>query len=122
MLALCSKEKISRHSKLCSRGAPRTSLRRPFPGAAVGQTRLASAADRTKFVPGVRLHDAKFPKGSTTVKVSVYQGTWWALVGQPVEPEAFLQRSHGCTHPACALPPAASLGEDSEQPKQPTPV
>ena len=67
--------------------------------------RLNSDADRTKFVPGVRLHDANFPKGSTTIKVSVYKGTWWALVGQPVEPEAFLQRSHGCTHPACALPP-----------------
>ena len=76
-----------------------------FPKATQQWVRLDSAADRTKFVPGVRLHDAKFPKGSTTIKVSVYQGTWWALVKQPVEPETFLQRSHGCRHPACALPP-----------------
>ena len=90
-----------------------------FPKATQQWVRLDSAADRTKFVPGVRLHDAKFPKGSTTIKVSVYQGTWWALVKQPVEPETFLQRSHGCMHPACALPP---LPPALEQPKQPTPV
>ena len=67
--------------------------------------RLECAADRTKFVPGVRLKDTAFPKGSTTIKVSLQDGTWWALVGQPVEPEEFLQRSRGCGHPACSLPP-----------------
>ena len=40
--------------------------------------KLAGDADRTKFVPGVRLHDSAFPKGSTTIKVSVHQG---CLVG-----------------------------------------
>ena len=32
--------------------------------------KFAGDADRTKFVPGVRLHDSAFPKGSTTIKVS----------------------------------------------------
>ena len=65
---------------------------------------LGSAADRTKFVPGTRLNDPSFPKGSTTIKVTVQNGRWWALVGQPVEPEAFLRKAAESVHPSCSLP------------------
>ena len=65
---------------------------------------LSSAADRTKFVPGTRLNDPSFPKGSTTIKVTVQNGRWWALVGQPVEPEAFLRKAAERVHPSCSLP------------------
>ena len=67
--------------------------------------KLSSDEDRTKFVPGVRLQDSAFPKGSTTVKVVVEHGTWWALVGQPVEPVEFLEKAVKSRHPACSLPP-----------------
>ncbi|CAE7838062.1 URC1 [Symbiodinium sp. CCMP2592] len=66
---------------------------------------LNGDSDRIKFVPGVRLQDASFPKGSTTVKVVVEQGVWWALVGQPVEPADFLKAAVASQHPACSLPP-----------------
>ena len=67
--------------------------------------RLESAKDRVKFVPGVRLQDPAFPKGSTTIKVMVEHGVWGALVGQPVSPEVFLQRAVASRHPQTQLPP-----------------
>ena len=67
--------------------------------------KLESAEDRVKFVPGNRLQDPAFPKGSTTIKVMVEHGTWGALVGQPVSPEVFLQRAVLSHHPQTALPP-----------------
>ena len=76
--------------------------------------KLESAEDRVKFVPGNRLQDPAFPKGSTTIKVMVEHGTWGALVGQPVSPEVFLQRAVLSHHPQTALPPLpAALGQDS---------
>ena len=67
--------------------------------------KLESAKDRTKFVPGMRLQDPAFPKGSTTIKVMVERGTWGALVGQPVSPEVFVQRAVQSQHPQTCLPP-----------------
>ncbi|CAE7939410.1 unnamed protein product [Symbiodinium necroappetens] len=67
--------------------------------------KLESAKDRVKFVPGNRLQDPAFPKGSTTIKVMVEHGTWGALVEQPVSPEVFLQRAVLSHHPQTALPP-----------------
>ena len=67
--------------------------------------RLESAKDRVKFVPGVRLQDPAFPKGSTTIKVMVEHGVWGALVGQPVSPEVFMQRALVSQHPQTKLPP-----------------
>ena len=48
--------------------------------------------------------DTQFPKGSTTIRVTVESGTWWALVGQPLPPEEFLQRALQSKRPG--LPPA----------------
>ena len=67
--------------------------------------KLESAKDRTKFVPGMRLQDPAFPKGSTTIKVMVERGAWGALVGQPVSPEVFVQRAVQSQHPQTCLPP-----------------
>ena len=52
-----------------------------------------------------------FQKDPPQLRFQYTKGVWWALVGQPVEPEAFLQRSAGCKHPACSLPPLPSALE-----------
>ncbi|CAE7262843.1 URC1, partial [Symbiodinium sp. KB8] len=75
----------------------------PFQGQS--WVKLESAKDRMKFVPGMRLQDPAFPKGSTTIKVMVEHGAWGALVGQPVSPEVLVQRAVQSKHPQTSLPP-----------------
>ena len=67
--------------------------------------RLQTAADRLTFVPGQRIKDPSLPKGSKTISVSFSDGDWWALIGQPVEPEVFLARAAQHRHPQSDLPP-----------------
>ena len=60
--------------------------------------------DRSKFVPGKRITEGPFVKGSTTLSVSEHEGKWWAHVGMPVQPEEFLNLSGASVHPECHKP------------------
>ena len=60
--------------------------------------------DRSKFVPGKRITEGPFVKGSTTLSVSEHEGKWWAHVGVPVQPEEFLTLSGASVHPECHKP------------------
>ena len=82
---------------LFPRGHQAPPLVDPFPHKVWHQ--VAEAVDRSVFVPGKRLHNTLFPKGSTTLAVKQQDGAWWAQIGIPVTPEEFLDLSSRSIHP-----------------------
>ena len=74
----------------------------PFPKKIWHQ--VPASCDRSKFVPGKRLHNETFPKGSTTLAVAEENNSWWAQVGIPVTPEEFLSMSAASVHPESQHP------------------
>ena len=87
---------------LFPRGHQAPPLVDPFPHKVWHQ--VAEAVDRSVFVPGKRLHNTLFPKGSTTLAVKQQDGAWWAQIGIPVTPEEFLDLSSRSIHPESQQP------------------
>ena len=91
---------------LFPRGSQMPPLVDPFPEKVWHE--VPAECDRSVFVPGKRLQGTSFPKGSTTLAVAHWAGSWWAQVGIPVTPEKFLSLSAQSKHPESfgpVLPP-----------------
>ena len=90
-----------------------------FPKATQQWTRLPTGPSLSLELGSMTPSSPRVPRPSRSPCTKVRGGPLWDSQSRP---EALLQRSHGCTPCLCLATTAASLGEDREQPKQPTPV